>query len=162
MRNIFLVKSSLYKTGPLRAEKDRYDRPNTSPLFNCFKEQSQPNCNLLFQEDCTYEGNSFIDTPNGTVVDPKTCEELCFEYHDLTCEYWLYDSKSASCILLDSKERSCETWGGPKYPSFSFCSENLVKKYLLQNNYIFYTVVWIFINTGAIRIVSWKRLLMIL
>ena len=113
-----------------RKDCDFIGGPFNQSYDSCFKEQSQPNCNLLFQEDCTYEGNSFIDTPNGTVVDPKTCEELCLEYHDISCEYWLYDSKNASCILLDSKERNCETWGGPKYPSFSFCIENLVEKYL--------------------------------
>ena len=123
-----------------RTDCDVIGGPFNQSFDGCFEEQSPQNCNLLFQEDCTYAGNGFIATPNGTVVDPKTCEELCFEYHDLNCEYWLYDSKNASCILFDSKERSCQTWGGPEYPAFSFCIENMSKNYFLKNKYAFNTI----------------------
>ena len=98
--------------------------PFNQSFDSCFDGESLENCNLLFQEDCIYEGSSFIVTPNGTIVDPKTCEELCFEYQDLDCEYWVYDSIEDGCKLFDSQERNCQTWAGPSTPSFSSCDEN--------------------------------------
>ena len=98
--------------------------PFNQSFDGCFDGEPLENCNLLFQEDCVYEGNSFVLTPNGTIVDPKTCEELCFEYHDLECEYWVYNKTLETCNLFDSNAKNCQTWGGPSAPSFSSCNEN--------------------------------------
>ena len=90
--------------------------PYNQSFDSCFDGPTHENCNLLFQEDCMYEGNSIIVTPNGTIA----------EYHDLSCKYWVYHSALDSCFLYDSREKSCLTWGGPRYPSFSICNENIL------------------------------------
>ena len=55
-------------------------------------------------------------------MDPKTCEELCFTYHDLHCEYWVYSVSNRTCVLLQSAGKICENWGGPQYPPYRECT----------------------------------------
>jgi len=97
--------------------------PYNKSFDSCFDEQSQETCDLLLQEDCLYKRQAIVVTPDGTVVDPKTCEELCFEYHHLNCEYWLYSSLNSTCVQLESAERHCQSWGGPQYPSYNECTQ---------------------------------------
>ena len=96
--------------------------PYNKSFDSCFDKQSQDTCDLLLQEDCLYSAGKLVETPEGTVVDPKTCEELCFTYHDLHCEYWVYSVSNRTCVLLQSAGKICENWGGPQYPPYRECT----------------------------------------
>lgn len=96
--------------------------PYNKSFDSCFGKQSQSKCDLLLQEDCLYNEHKLLETPEGTVGDPKTCEQLCFTYHDLNCEYWVYSALNRTCVLLQSKGRSCQNWGGPQYPPYRECA----------------------------------------
>ena len=115
-KNCILVKNDY------RKDCGQMGGPYNKSFDSCFDEQSQETCDLLLQEDCIYNQHKLLETPEGTIVDPKTCEQLCFKYHDLNCEYWIYSALNRTCVLLQSTKRNCLIWGGPQYPSYNQCT----------------------------------------
>ena len=84
--------------------------------------QPRPNkCENFIEEDCQYLGTILLEPPPGTVSDGLECQEMCNEYKDLGCRYWVYHRTEKSCTLYESNARKCSAKGGPYLPSISLC-----------------------------------------
>ena len=89
-----------------------------------FNECLQPRlnkCENYIEEDCQYLGTILLEPPPGTVSDGLECQEMCNEYKDLGCKYWVYHRTEKSCTLYESNARKCSAKGGPYLPSISLC-----------------------------------------
>lgn len=90
-------------------------------IDECFQIDDQV-CDLFIREDCEYIGAILSEPPPGTISNPKQCEQLCIQYEQIGCEYWVYYQMLTTCTLLKSGDRACHTWGGPRAPSFAECT----------------------------------------
>ena len=89
-----------------------------------FNECLQPRlnkCDSFIEEDCQYLGTILLEPPPGTISDGLECQEMCKEYKDLGCKYWVYHRTEKSCTLYESDARKCSAKGGPFRPSISLC-----------------------------------------
>lgn len=100
--------------------------PYYNSIDGCLEVDHQETCDLYKQEDCEYNAKVLLETPIGSVPDPKDCQDFCSSYHDLGCEYWSYNSLNKTCVLLEADGRNCQTWGGPRNPSLTDCTDQPV------------------------------------
>ena len=73
-------------------------------------------------EDCNYLGNILLEPPPGTISDGLECQEMCNEFQELGCKYWVYHREEKSCTLYENGVRKCSAKGGPYRPPISQCN----------------------------------------
>ena len=78
-------------------------------------------CGNFIEEGFRYLGSICLDPPPGTVSGGLECQEMCNDYKDLGCKYYVYHRKEKSCILYESNARECSAKGGPYLPLISLC-----------------------------------------
>ena len=81
----------------------------------------QDKCETFIDEDCKYQGDVLIKPPPGTTSDGVECQEMCQEFKDIGCKYWVFLREEKSCTLYKSGKRKCSTKRGPYRPRFSRC-----------------------------------------
>jgi len=98
--------------------------PFDKQIDQCFEIDNKFVCDLFLQEDCGYNGDVLLEPPVGTIADPKECEQLCDQFESLGCKYWVFSNTAKLCSLRLSDNRNCQTWAGPRAPSFDSCQED--------------------------------------
>ena len=96
-------------------------------------------CDAFIEEECDYHGgDTGFSAPGGEITNPRECEEYCLLFQvssepfqtNMTstniqaiggCEYWVFNTTSLSCGLLDSSNRTCWGLSGPADPSIETC-----------------------------------------
>jgi len=94
--------------------------PPEVSYYDCLGPQ-QDKCETFIDEDCKYQGDVLIKPPPGTTSDGVECQEMCQEFKDIGCKYWVFLREEKSCTLYKSGKRKCLTKRGPYRPRFSRC-----------------------------------------
>ncbi len=56
------------------------------------------------------------------VQEETACQQACALVNE--CQYYVWNSKTHFCQILDSKNKTCDALIGPKSPSFDSCNIN--------------------------------------
>ena len=80
-------------------------------------------CDVFSELECDYHGqvDEGLSPPAGDFRTPEECEEWCMLFQSIGCEYWIFDSSTKNCTILNSKERSCDGVTGSNYPDIDEC-----------------------------------------
>merc|ERR1712055_1086884 len=108
-------------TKDYRKDCQKVAGPFDKLIDECFEIDTKNTCDLLLQEDCSYDGAVILEPPVGTIADPQECEELCKQFEPLGCTYWVFSQIDKLCSLRGSDEKTCNTWAGPRSPAFDEC-----------------------------------------
>jgi len=95
--------------------------PYDKKIDKCFEIDTEGTCDLFLQEDCEYTGALILEPPVGTIADPQECEELCFQFNLIGCNYWVFDNTAKKCVLRGANTKICSIWAGPRSPTFDEC-----------------------------------------
>ena len=83
---------------------------------------TEETCDMFMEEDCEYLGLIVYESPSGSVTSKDYCQDLCSTFEYSGCKYWSYVKNEKKCFLYDSKDRICQSIGGPLHPSITDCT----------------------------------------
>ena len=79
-------------------------------------------CSSFLEVNCVYNGLELAyQPPDGEVDRIGRCHEFCQDFKPFGCAYWLYDTPTGVCTLLDSQERKCFGLSGTPKPDLDLC-----------------------------------------
>ncbi len=66
------------------------------------------------------------------VQEEAACQQACAVVNE--CQYYVWNSKTHFCQILDSKNKTCDALIGPKSPSFDSCNHVSINSNNSKNN----------------------------
>jgi len=102
------------------------NKPNATSCGRVFIDGIYEHECLNFREGlCTYEGDRLEALDN--IPSMEVCQMACQHYSldpATTCRFFVYDSETKNCELLNSGERDCDIVRGTPQPDFEQCKKD--------------------------------------
>merc|ERR1712168_1096470 len=110
---IWSLPESEYETSCVKKEGPKLPAKGDSTC-----EKAKDDCVGFKQGYCLFEGN-LLDHLN-SITSETTCQMAC--QHVPSCQYYIYDTHTSDCMLLDSSSRQCDILRGSKdSPNYNTC-----------------------------------------